>query len=137
MWLVTQLPKTVAQVYGDGAYDGIGFRQAVQAHGANPCVPPPKGAVVKVSNDPAVHKRNDAIKEIVGLGGDAEAKTLWKKLKGYHKRSLVETTMYRLKCLTGSRLRSREPNRQRTEAFLKCLALNKTNRIGMPEQNAA
>src|SRR5271154_2209663 len=38
--------------------------------------------------------RNNSILEIVGLGGDNTARRLWKKLKGYHRRSLAETGMY-------------------------------------------
>lgn len=39
------------------------------------------------------------------LDGDNIARTLWKKLTGYHKRFLVKTAMYRIKQLFGGRLR--------------------------------
>lgn len=71
-----------------------------------------------------MRKRNDAVKEIHGLGGDDEARRIWKILKGYHSRSLAETTMYRIKQLTGGNMRSREWERQRVEGYIKCLAIN-------------
>lgn len=57
---------------------------------------------------PAIEERNWAVLEIQGLGGDETARKLWKILKGYHERSLVETTMYRIKIITGAELRSRK-----------------------------
>ena len=51
--------------------------------------------------------RNEAVLEILGLGGDENARKLWKKLKGYHQRSLAETAMYRFKTLFGNNLISR------------------------------
>lgn len=131
--LIKEVPQGVKRVFGDGAYDGIEFRQEIDRAGAEPFIPPPRDAVVhRDSIDPAIMKRNDAVCEIEGLGGDDEARKLWKRLKGYHKRSLGETAMYRIKQLTGSNLRSREWDRQQVEAHIKCLAINKMTRIGMP-----
>jgi hypothetical protein len=45
--------------------------------------------------------RNDAICQIIGLGNGEVAIKLWKKLVGYHKRSLVETAFSRLKGIFG------------------------------------
>ena len=70
------------------------------------------------------------------LGGDEEARTLWKKLTGYHCRSLAETAMFRFKQLFGSNLRSREFARQKAEVYAKCKALNLMTRLGMPESES-
>ncbi len=131
--LMKKLPKGVKRVFGDGAYDGFEFRRTVERAGAVPIVPPPRDAVVHASDDTTVRSRNDSILEIMGLGGDDEARRLWKVLKGYHKRSLVETTMYRIKQLTGGELRSREWERQCTESYIKCLYVNKITKLGMPK----
>ena len=56
---------------------------------------------------------------------------LWKKWSGYHRRSLVETTMGRLKLL-GERLAARQPERQVAEVQVRCAILNMFNRLGMP-----
>ncbi len=76
--------------------------------------------------------RNKAILEILGFGSDEEARKLWKKLKGYHKRSLSETAMFRFKTLFGSDLTSRRFENQKTEVWAKCLAINRMNSLGMP-----
>jgi len=131
--LMKRLPKGIKRVYGDGAYDGLEFRRAIEEAGAEPLIPPPRGAVIHEKADPALSKRNDAILQIYGLGGDDEARRLWKKLKGYHRRSLVETSMYRIKQITGDRLRSRKWKRQYTEVFVKCLVINKMTKLGLPK----
>ena len=97
-------------------------------------MPPPRDAAIhRDATDNAIRKRNDAILEINGLGGDDGARKLWKVLRGYHRRSLAETTMYRIKQLTGGTLKSREWERQCVEGYVKCLVVNKMNEIGMPD----
>lgn len=132
--LMKKVPRRVKRVFGDGAYDGIEFRQAVDNARAEAIIPPPRDAVVHEDTiDPSIKKRNDAIQEIAGLGGDDSARKLWKVLKDYHRRSLVETTMYRIKQLTGANLKSREWKRQRTESYVKCLTINMMTKLGMPK----
>ena len=130
--LMTRLPKGVKNVYGDGAYDDIKFRRCIEIIGALPVIPPPRNAVVRKAIDRATMRRNNAIKEMRGFGGDDEARTIWKKIVGYHIRSLGETMMYRVKQLTGSTLRSRIMETQCIEAYVKCLVVNKMTRMGMP-----
>jgi hypothetical protein len=69
--------------------------------------------------------RDQQLSEIKGLGGDDLARSLWKKLTDYHKRSLVETTFYRWKQLLGATLKSRISKTQAVEAKIKCQILNK------------
>ena len=121
-------------MFGDGGYDDLGLREKLEALGAEAVIPPDRGSIIhRKTQNPALIKRNDAIREIRGLGNDDEARKLWKIFHEYHKRSLVETTMYRIKQLTGSSLRSREFSRQQTEAYVKCLAVNKMTKLGMPQ----
>lgn len=132
--LLKKAPKSAKRIFGDGAYDGTEFRQEIEKNGAEPIIPPPRDAIVHwESADKAIQKRNDAVKEIHGLGGDDEARRIWKILKGYHRRSLAETTMYRIKQLTGGNMRSREWERQRVEGYIKCLVINKMTILGMPD----
>ena len=77
--------------------------------------------------------RNNALKEIVGLGRDEDARKLWKKLVGYHRRSLAETAMFRFKTLFESSLKCRRMTYQKAEVFAKCLAINRMNSLGMPK----
>ncbi|HCG7438845.1 TPA: IS5/IS1182 family transposase, partial [Vibrio parahaemolyticus] len=55
------------------------------------------------------------------------------KLYGYHKRSLSETAMYRVKQLLGGRLSLRNYNAQVGETYAMIKALNKLTGLGMPE----
>lgn len=132
--LIKETPKTVKKAYGDGAYDGIEFRQAVYERGAEVIVPPPRGAIVHdESTNEALTARDNDVLEIAGLGGDEQARKWWKLLHGYHRRSLGETTMYRIKQLTGGELFSRLIDQQRSESHVKCLIVNKITRLGMPK----
>jgi len=54
------------------------------------------------------------INTMIGLGNTEEAKTLWKKLVGYHRRSLVEAAFSRFKGIFGGRfpgIKSNDTNR--------------------------
>ncbi|MBM5274122.1 hypothetical protein HYN57_07870, partial [Vibrio parahaemolyticus] len=57
----------------------------------------------------------------------------WKKRYGYHKRSISETAMYRVKQLLGGRLSLRNYNAQVGETYAMIKALNKLTGLGMPE----
>ena len=57
--------------------------------GAQPVIPPPRNAVVRKAIDWATIRRNNAIKEIRGFGGNDEARAIWKKIMGYHIRSAL------------------------------------------------
>jgi transposase len=130
--LIRQVSKRVKNVYGDGAYDSFDFRQEIQNLKAHPLIPPPRNAVLHNTAEAHLEIRNEAILQINGLGGDEKARKLWKQLKGYHKRSLAETTIYRIKQITGSHLRSRKLENQQIEARIKCLIINRMTKIGMP-----
>jgi hypothetical protein len=77
--------------------------------------------------------RNKSLLEIKGLGGDNDATKLWKKLKGYHRRSLAETGMYRFKTLFGRDLKSRLLQSQQSQAYVKSKGLNIMTNLGMPQ----
>jgi len=131
--MMNSVPKSVQNIYGDGAYDSIGLRRKIHSRGAKPKIPPPRNAAVnREASDEAALERNHAIQAIKGLGGDDSARSLWKKLTGYHRRSLVETTMFRYKQIFGGLLRSRSWANQKIEAILKCQILNRMTRLGMP-----
>ena len=70
--------------------------------------------------------------QMIGLGGGEAGKALWKKLTGYHVRSLVENTMFRFKQMFGGGLWSRNRQAQETEVRVKILVLNDMPRQGMP-----
>lgn len=57
----------------------------------------------------------------------------WKERYSYHKRSLSETAIYRVKQLLGGRLSLRNYNAQVGETYAMIKALNKLTGLGMPE----
>jgi hypothetical protein len=121
--LIAKAPKSVKRSYGDGAYDKENCYKASAEKGIDFIVPPQRNAVFK-RDPPWIQDRNKAILEIADLGGDEEARKLWKKLKGYHRRSLAETAMFRFKKLLGGNLMNRRLDTQKAEVRAKCLALN-------------
>ncbi len=126
-------PKTVKRTYGDGAYDRAMCYRANFNHGSSPIVPPQRNARYRMNVPEHLQARNKALLEISGLGGGDDARKLWKKMKGYHWRSLAETGMYRFKTLFGRDLKSRTFQGQQAEAYVKSNALNIMTRLGMPQ----
>jgi len=120
----------IKRVYGDGGYDTKTCHEKIIGKGAEPIIPPRRRG--RLNEPPWAAKRNKAILEIMGLGNDDVGRSTWKKLKGYHKRSLVETAFSRYKRMLGGDLYSRKMESQEIESQIKCLVLNKMTKLGMP-----
>jgi len=132
--MVEKLPRCTKRAYGDGAYDREPFYAELNARGIEATVPPRRGGRLRdLNKTPWMTGRNKALRAIVGIGNDDEARKLWKILSGYHKRSLGETAMFRFKALFGGAFRSRELRRQKAELYAKSIALNRMTRLGMPQ----
>lgn len=82
----------------------------------------------KVSAPTYLLQRNQAVERIKEVGSKE-----WKKEIGYHKRSLVETTMFRYKIIFGDKSTERIQENQQIEAKIKCKILNVFTNIGMPK----
>lgn len=122
----------LGDVLGDGAYDTVDCREVVHDLGGKPVIPPDKNAREQRRGwIPALGARDEAIRRIQELG--AEGRSLWKKEVGYHRRSRVETLMFRYKTLLGDRLASRRERTQATEVLIKLDALNRMTELGMPK----
>lgn len=52
---------------------------------------------------------------------------------GYHRRSIAETTMFRLKTIFGGNLSARKFDNQAVELFIKCAALNRMIQTAKPD----
>lgn len=57
----------------------------------------------------------------------------WKRLVGYHRRSLAETTMFRFKTAFDGKVSSRQMNRQVNELKVQCLVLNRMIQVAKPD----
>lgn len=118
--LIDKCPKTVKTYKGDGGYDTRNVRDKILSIGAKGLIPPRKNA-----RRTGQSERDKALAEIKGLGGDLIARSLWGKLTGYSKRSLVESSFSRLKRIYGNSFFSRNTEKQSVEAHLKCYMMNK------------
>jgi len=119
----------VAELLGDGAYDFQDCYKAIHVKGARAVIPPQQRARVRSGSE--FGDRNAAVLRGREVGRDG-----WKKEAGYHRRSLVETAMMRLKAVFSDRLKAREWKRQETELRVRCAALNKMTSLAMPQSYA-
>jgi hypothetical protein len=119
----------VAEVLGDGAYDFQDCYKAIHARGARSVIPPQKRA--RIRSGPEFGDRNAAV-----LRGREVGRDEWKKEAAYHRRSLAETAMMRLKTIFSDKLKAREWQRQETELRVRCAALNRMTSLGMPHSYA-
>lgn len=127
--LLNEVEGEVAEVLGDGAYDFQDCYKAIHARGARSVIPPQRRARVRAGSE--FGDRNAAV-----LRGREVGRDEWKKEAGYHRRSLAETAMMRLKTVFSDRLKSREWRRQETELRVRCAAMNRMTSLGMPQSYA-
>lgn len=128
--LLAQVESPVARLYGDGAYDKWKLYDGLAQAEIEPVIPPRKGATIRRHGNSALPRlpRDEAIRGIRRRGRQG-----WKRSSGYHRRSLVETSMSRLKQAFGPRLKNKGFPNQQTEARLRCKLLNRFTQLGMPQ----
>ena len=127
--LLKAVESPVASVCADGAYDSRECYRAIREKGARAVIPPRKGSVLWAEE--YLRDRNSNLRQVLRLGAQG-----WKKKVKYHRRSLVETAIYRIKTLFSEKLRSREVERQRAEVMVRCAAMNRMTNLGMPRSYA-
>jgi hypothetical protein len=130
--LLAQIEEDLRCCAADGAYDKRKVYDALHEHSPDAAVliPPRRNAHIWQHGNSKVerHRRDENLRYIRKHG-----RKQWKEDSGYHIRSLVETIMFRLKTIFGDRLSTRLLETQITQALIRCLALNKMTRLGMPE----
>lgn len=128
--MLEQIEQPVKRFYGDGAYDKWKVYDGLAVNNIEPVIPPQHNAKLKQHGNCAAEPlpRDEAIRGIRAVG-----RSRWKQEAGYHRRSLVETTMYRVKQAFGSHLKNRVFENQQTEARLRCKIINSFTHLGMPE----
>ena len=125
--IMNKAPKSIKRVVADGAYDRKKCREYLEKHKITAHIPPSISSQCK----PGEEERNKNIQIMKGLGGGQDGKRLWKKLTGYHIRSLVETVFSRYKMLFGDRFKSRKFVNQICEAKMSLYVLNRMIRLSM------
>lgn len=121
--LVEQVDETIQKIYGDGAYDTRKAYDVAENKQTQLFVPPRDNARFWEDG----HPRNTAWFLILMMG-----LSWWKMVTGYHKRSLAENAMYRLKQLFGTSLASRQFKTQESEVHARLAAMNTMTYLGMP-----
>ena len=128
-------PSIITGFVGDGGYDRRVVYDACQNRNIKTVtVPPQKNAKIFIHGNRKTtpHPRDENLRQI-----RKTSRTHWKEQSGYHIRSLVENTMFRLKTIFGDRLNARLFPQQRTEAAIKASLLNRMWQLGMPESYLA
>jgi len=125
--LLEQIEEEIEQVSADKGYDTGDCYKAIKKRNATAVIPPKKNAVENPKKE-HLADRDEAIRRIREVG-DQE----WKKESNYHRRSLSETAMFRLKQIFGNRVGSVLEEAQKVEVGLKCITLNRMTKLGMPD----
>lgn len=125
--LLDQIKSSLSQVTGDGAYDTHDCYEAVIEKEAIPCFPPRINAAKHKPTDESWKSRNRTIGQVRNKGLKK-----WKQKNNYHRRSLAETMMFRVKKIFGAQAANRQIETQSVELILRCHALNKMSQLGMP-----
>jgi len=128
--LLDQVPGRTDKFYGDGAYDKWKVYVDLEKRQTQAIIPPQRNAKIKQHGNAKGRplSRDVAIREIRRRG-----RRQWKESVGYHRRSLSETGMHRMKCCFGDHLKNRLLPNQQTETRLRCKILNKFTRLGLPQ----
>ena len=136
--LLDGLDIDISCIYGDGAYDKrICYKTAYELK--SHLIAPVQRSARKQKlnrnypNNKSLEDRDRKIDFIREFENEDVGRTLWKQVSGYHKRSLVETAMYRLKQSFGNRLNCRKEEHQAAQLGARAFALNMMTDLGMPK----
>ncbi len=128
--LLSQVEGVIGQVTGDGGYDDRQCYDAIRERGARAVIPPQKGARIwRHGNTKSErHDRDESLRCIRRHG-----RAKWKRESGYHRRSLAEVAVFRLKTVFGERASARSFAGQARQLLVRCAALNRMTHVGMPD----
>lgn len=127
--LLEQTDAKIKAVCADGAYDFEQCYRAIKRREATALIPPRSDAIIRGKSP--FEQRDENVRAISKLG-----RKQWKRKSGYHERSLVECAFFRMKTIFSYKLRSRTVERQKIEATIRGMALNRMTKLGMPKSYA-
>jgi hypothetical protein len=123
----------VHRASGDAGYDTKRCYRALAARGIGAVIRPRSNAKIwKHGNCKGPRLDRDENLRMIRKRGLKQ----WKRLSGYSRRALVETTMSRVKMIFGDRVASRRFDAQRIEILLRCVALQRMSQLGLPPAKA-
>lgn len=127
--LLEGIEGEIDQVSADGGYDTFECHESIKKRGAKAAIPPQKNAQpTHGRGELAEHPRDKILERIEEVGRKG-----WKEESDYHRRSMAENTMYRLKVTFGGKVSSRDFDNQAVELFIQCAALNRMIQIAKPD----
>lgn len=128
--LLAQVEEELHQVSGDGAYDRRNCYEAIGTRQARATIPPQRNAKIWQHGNTKAERlaRDENLRRIRQIGRAA-----WKRECSYHRRSLAETTMFRLKAIFGGRVTARGFAGQAAQVLVRCAALNRMTQLGKPD----
>ena len=132
--LLEQVEEEITQVSGDGAYDRRTCYEAIGQRHARASIPPQHNAKIWQHGNTKAQRlgRDENLRRIRQIGRAA-----WKRECGYHRRSLAETSMFRLKTIFSDRVTARSFAGQATQVLVRCATLNRLTQLGMPDSYVA
>jgi IS5 family transposase len=128
--LLDQIEADIEQVSGDGAYDKRSCYETIGARQARAAIPPQHNAKIWQHGNTKAEPlaRDENLRRIRAIGRGA-----WKRESGYHRRSLAETAVFRIKVIFGDRVLARSFGGGAAELLVRCAALNRMTQLGMPD----
>ena len=131
--LVAQVADEIKQVTGDGAYDKRDCYAAIHQREARAVIPPRQNARIWQHGNRGEERlaRDENLRAIRRQG-----RSEWKRESGYHRRSLAETQMYRIKTIFSERVSARTFEGQAAQLLVRCAVLNRMTHLGMPDSYA-
>lgn len=128
--LLAQVAGELKQVTGDGGYDDRQCYDAIGERKARAVIPPQRGARIwRHGNMRGERHDRDENLRYIRRHGRAE----WKREYDYHRRSLAEVAVFRLKMVFGERASARSFAGQASQLLVRCAALNRMTHVGMPD----
>lgn len=141
--LSRQIDGEVRSVRADGAYDTEEFYQIIAGWGAKALIPPAKTSKAqdelkvrgkkKRQKKAHLQQRDQTIKQIRRYEEFEQGLKQWKIGSGYHRRSLIESCMFRLKRTFGFYLQHKTDHNRRNEIITKLNILNNMSALGRAE----
>lgn len=134
--LLEKIEHPIDSVIGDGSYDRFSCYELGEQKKFTLIAPPQRNANLskarkdkrRRAGEAAMAKRDEVILKAREMG-----RAEWKVQVGYHKRSLAETAMFRVKTLLGNQLSTRTLEHQKVEIGIWCEIINKMSSLGMPQ----
>lgn len=129
--LINNLPgkitSKITELLGDGAYSTAALHKFIEEDMQKRLIAPP---AINAKPNPKLDrgKRNQDVGRCMKVGRDK-----WKDENGYHRRSMVENSMHRIKTALSDRLRSKTIKNQTAELKIRVYLLNYWTNKWMPK----